>query len=76
MNCTDPQIGTYKGLQESARLDLKLEVVGLAVGGAALLTAGYLWWRDVRHEHAAPAARPALAAMPFGPLGLALGGTW
>jgi hypothetical protein len=75
-NCTMQQIDSHKALVNSANTDLKLEVVGLAVGGAALVTAGFLWWREVRHERAAPAPRPALTAMPFGPLGLALGGNW
>jgi hypothetical protein len=75
-NCTQQQYDSHQGLVGSANTDLKLEIVGLAAGSAALLTAGYLWWREVRHERAAPAPRPALAAMPFGPLGLALGGNW
>jgi hypothetical protein len=75
-NCTTEQVTNHGDLVASANTDLKLEVVGLAVGGAALLTAGYLWWREVRHERSGPASRPALAAMPFGPLGLTLGGNW
>lgn len=75
-NCTTEQIANHADLVSSAKTDLKLEVVGLAVGGAALLTAGYLWWREVRHERAETASHPALAAMPFGLMGLALGGSW
>jgi len=74
--CTQGQVDSHGSLVDSAHTDLKLEIIGLTVGGAALLTAGYLWWREVRHEHGASSRRPALAAMPFGPLGLALGGTW
>jgi hypothetical protein len=75
-SCPSTQINSHTELVDSANTDLKLEIVGLAVGGAALLTAGYLWWREVRHEHPAPAPRPAVAAVPFGQLGLALGGNW
>lgn len=75
-NCPSDQVTSHMQLVSSARTDLQLEIGGLAVGGAALVTAGYLWWREARHEHAAPAPQPAVAAMPFGPLGLALGGNW
>jgi hypothetical protein len=75
-NCTTVEAANHAALVRSAGVDLKLEVVGLAAGGAALLTAGYLWWREARHDRGRPTSRLALAAMPFGPVGLAVGGNW
>lgn len=75
-NCTTAEVSSHASLVNSARTDLKIEVGGLVLGGASLLAAGFLWWRDARHDRTSPAPSAAVAALPFGPVGLALGGEW
>jgi hypothetical protein len=74
INCKTDEVTRHTALTNSAHTDRAYEIVGLAGGGAALLTAGYLWWREGRRDRSGSLPRASISALPSGQLGLALGG--
>jgi hypothetical protein len=60
-NCPGPSVVEYDTLHDDAVRDLTYEIVGFAVGGAAVLTATYLWWRSTP---AAPSTSTRIVAWP------------
>ena len=70
--CRDPALGTFcdaSGIQlgKDASGSATLSTVGFVVGGAALLTAGILWFRFAPPKPAAPVFSSFTLAPTFGP---------
>ena len=61
MTCDGPSVDRYNMLHSDAERDLTYELIGFGVGGAAVLTAAYLWWRS---PPAAPRTSTSIVAWP------------
>jgi tetratricopeptide (TPR) repeat protein len=60
-NCAPTSVTRYYTLRDEAVRDVTYEFVGLGVGGAAVLTAAFLWWRSASP---APSTSMKIVALP------------